>query len=131
MSTKIIALLFSLVAITPAFAGPESFWRPEKISAKILRDDKYLRIGQYLFLSQKLTLKESGWVEIKLDIPESWHVTSLSWQTGSLKLKTKNHGAYMLSGNNVPQLDFEILKNGASNDAELSKIWEKYALTKG
>lgn len=131
MSTKIIVLLFSFIAVTPTLAGPESFWRPEKISAKVLRDDKLLRIGQYLLLSQKLTKNEGGWVELKLDLPESWHVTSLSWQAGSLKLKTVDHGTYMLSGNNVPQLDFEILNSGASSDVELSKAWEKYALTKG
>ena len=106
-------------------------WRTESITATILRDDAYLRIGQFLNLDQQLHGDELGWTNMKLDVPESWSVESLVVKGGSVNLRLHDGRIYTLRCENVDQLLFEILDGDggeAKSDDDLEHIWHTYAL---
>jgi len=49
-------------------------WRTDGMNASIRRDDEFLRIGQYLYLEQNLSPDDSGWTNMKINIPGHWKV---------------------------------------------------------
>lgn len=102
-------------------------WRPESITARVLRDDDALRIGQYLNLDQKLQTHESGWTNMKLDIPEHWTVQSIDAVPDGIILKLHSGEQFFLNRANVGRLSSGLLDGGVKPDAELERLWHAYA----
>lgn len=103
-------------------------WRTEAITATILRDDQYLRIGQFLNLDQQLRGNEGGWTNMKIDLPERWTVQSVAAVDGRVTLKLQDGRTYALTRRNVGQVAFEILDDGeVKSDDQIEAIWNKYA----
>jgi hypothetical protein len=103
-------------------------WRTESITATILRDEQYLRLGQFLNLDQQLRRDEGGWTNMKIDIPERWTVQAVAAKDGLVTLRLQDGRAYALRRGNVGQLSFEVLDGGeVKSDDELERIWDKYA----
>ena len=75
----------------------EFTWRTDNIRALIQRDDKFLRTGQYLHLNQTLAPGETGWVNMKLNIPQHWNVQNVSVSDGMVFLEINDSGAYALT----------------------------------
>ncbi|SMR82431.1 SMI1 / KNR4 family (SUKH-1) [Aliiroseovarius halocynthiae] len=106
----------------------ELIWHADSINAHIQRDDEFLRIGQYLHLSQTLSPTETGWLNMKLSIPEHWSVHSITLRNGVVCLQTDNAGMYCLTRDNVGGLSFELLEGGHDNsDDLLQAVWSKHA----
>ena len=102
-------------------------WRPDSISYSIETDTLYLKIGKYLQLNQILKKNESGWTQLKIDIPENWEVDKINFNENELILYLENGIQYYLSPINVGELNFEILSNKNKNDSELTEIWNRFA----
>lgn len=112
---------------SPAEANP-FVWRTDWITAEIRRDDAFLKIGQYLHLSQRLPPGESGWTTNKIEIPESWLVQDVEVASGAVTLTTGDGRVFQLTRENVTKLDFAILDGNPKSDEELERIWEEHAL---
>lgn len=103
-------------------------WRTESITATILRDDEYLRVGQFLNLDQQLRDDEEGWINMKIDIPERWVVQTVLSMDGLVTIRLQDGRVFALKRRNVGQLSFEILDGGeVKADDELERSWDKYA----
>lgn len=102
-------------------------WRAESITARILRDDDVLKIGQYLNLDQKLQTHDSGWTNLKLDIPEHWTVQSIDAVAEGIILKLESGEQFFLNQTNVERLSFRLLDGGAKTDAQLERLWQAHA----
>ncbi len=103
-------------------------WRTDLMTASIRRDDELLKIGQHLYLEQKLAPEDTGWLDMKLNIPEHWDVQSVAVKEGMVRLDTNSSGAYRLTRENVGELSFELLDGGddQSND-QLQAVWTRHA----
>jgi hypothetical protein len=103
-------------------------WRPESITASIRRDDEWLKIGQFLNLDQALRPNEGGWMNMKIDLPETWEISSIQFVGSRLMLVLVNGDRYYLDRDNVGALSFDVLDGGGvKSDAELERIWSKHA----
>ena len=103
-------------------------WRTENITAEIRKDNEYLMIGNYLELNQTLDDGESGWTHAKLNIPDTWHVFSITKDSESIYIETKEHGKFILNSNNYGDLSSELLTvSDDQNSLEVEKAWYEYA----
>ena len=103
-------------------------WRTDRIHATIERDDQHLKIGQFLYLAQDLEKGETGWLNMKINIPEDWNVHIITVGDGLVRLETVDSGVFELNRNNVGKLSFAILDGGDNKpDEVLEKIWIKHA----
>lgn len=104
------------------------FWRTDAMIASIRRDDEFLRIGQYLYLEQNLSPDDSGWINMKINIPEHWKVQIVEVGDGQVRLETEASGSFSLTRENAGKLFCELLDGGndKSND-HLQSIWTKHA----
>ena len=103
-------------------------WRTEAITASIRRDDEFLRIGQYLYLEQDPSPDETGWLSMKINIPEHWQVQSVLVGDGLVRLETESSGSFCLTRENVGKLSYEILDGGDDkSDDDLQSIWMRHA----
>jgi hypothetical protein len=103
-------------------------WRPADISASIVTDDRWLDIGHYVRLRQALRSDESGWREMKLDIPDDWWVAIVGAVGERVLLKVDGGSSYALSKDNVGELSFRILDGGERHsDEDLGSIWRQLA----
>jgi hypothetical protein len=103
-------------------------WRVDSISISVEQWDARFRIGQYLNLDQQLRPKESGWTNMKIDIPKSWKVQSFEVSGSQLVISLADGTHYHLNRRNVGRLTFDILDGEKKSDAELETIWRRYAL---
>lgn len=103
-------------------------WRTDDITASILRDDEFLKIGQFLNLDQRLRTDEGGWTNMKINIPEGWIVRNVAAGEGRVTLTLLDGSVFQLHRRNVGALSFEILDGGIDkSDLDLDLIWKKYA----
>jgi hypothetical protein len=103
-------------------------WRTADITASILRDDEYLKIGQFLNLNQRLRPNESGWTNMKINLPEHWIVRTVDSNHGRVTLTLLDGAVFHLNRRNVGPLSFDILDGGGDkSDMQLEAIWRKYA----
>ena len=103
-------------------------WRAVDISAAIMRDDEYLKIGQFLNLDQRLRPGESGWTNMRINIPEHWIVRAVVPSDAGITLTLLDGSRFHLPRRNVGSLSFEILDGGDDKpDHDLEIIWKKYA----
>jgi hypothetical protein len=103
-------------------------WRTNDITASILRDDDLLKIGQFLNLDQKLRRGESGWTNMKINIPEHWIVRTVAATDGRVTLTLLDGSTFQLHRRNVGPLSFDILDGvDEKSDVELDIIWKKHA----
>jgi len=103
-------------------------WRTDDITASILRDDENLKIGQFLNLDQRLKPNESGWTNMKINIPEQWIVRTVASDKGRITLTLLDGAMFELNKRNVGPLSFDILDDGDDKpDWQLEAIWRKYA----
>jgi len=128
----LLVLLVGLVVIAIRLyrrqrAEPAFIWRPGSITARVLRDDDALRIGQYLNLDQKLQTHESGWTNMKLDIPEHWTVQSIEAVADGIILTIHSGEKFFLNRTNTARLSAGLLDGGAKPDAELERLWQAHA----
>lgn len=110
----------------PVAPGP---WGPENITAEILSDNVYLKIGKYLYLEQK-NPGEQGWTMKKIQIPESWQVSPLFFEGENLILKVQDKGIFRISASNVTGLSSAVwvAREGKKlGDQKLEAIWEEHA----
>ncbi len=128
MIPLLLPLVLSMLGDTFPTPGPAFLWRTESITADIRRDDRFLHLGQYLYLAQKLRPHETGWTIMKIDIPERWHVTSVSVASGKVVITLKGGTRYELTRDNVAGLGFAILNGGLKPEPELEHLWDRFAL---
>jgi hypothetical protein len=103
-------------------------WRTEDITATILRDDELPKRGQFLNLDQRLRSGESGWTNMKIDIPEHWTVRSVAADRGCVTLTLLDGSRFRLHRENVGILSFAILDGVEDkSDLELEALWTKLA----
>ncbi len=103
-------------------------WRTEIMTARIRRDDEFLAIGQYLHLEQDLGPNDSGWLSMKISIPEHWDVRGIEVGDGLVRLDTTDSGSFALTRDNVGRLSSELLRGGEdASDLQLQAIWTKHA----
>lgn len=107
-------------------------WRPPDITARIVRDDGVLQMGQYLRLRQSVRPGESGWTEMKFDLPESWTVRKVAIEGDSVVLVIDpGPTTFKLNRQNVSALFFRILDGDKHwTDAQLEQIWREIAVVK-
>lgn len=134
MPSTIVIVISSVVGVaTLAFAARwwhqkrTLVWRIEDIAASLLRDDEHLKIGQFLNLDQQLRPNESGWTNMKIDIPEHWIVRAVNVHADAVAIALLDGTTYEVHRRNVGPLSYEILDAGRASDAVLEGIWEKYA----
>ncbi len=103
-------------------------WRTGDIAASIRQHDPAFYTGRYLNLDQTLREGESGWVNSKIDIPESWDVRSIEMDSSRIVLTLADGRRYALGRRNVGRLSSDILSGGVNKaDEELQRIWDRYA----
>jgi hypothetical protein len=107
-------------------------WRVADITAQVVRDSHLLKIGQYLELRQSLRSGESGWVEMKIDLPESWKVLRVATEGDSIAVVVEaGPTTFRLNRRNVGALSFRILDgNRKWTDSQLDSIWREMAMAK-
>ena len=105
-------------------------WRPSTISISLARDDKYLKIGQFLLLKNKLKKGENGWTEMKIDLPDTWKIEGLKFDGNSIVFTNQQKERFRIAPPKLNEIDFEILNGGDKSDKELEQIWRKYAKAK-
>jgi hypothetical protein len=126
--TAIVSLIFGMLGSASLAQSDGFLWRVTDITAEVARDDKALRIGQYLRLRQTLRAGESGWTEMKIDIPETWKVQTLSIDGERVVLVNEDGSAYHLARENVGALSSKILMAGSHpDDNQLQRIWQELA----
>ena len=109
-------------------SSDEFVWATEDITASIRRDDEFLKIGQYLYLKQDLSSEETGWLNMKINIPEHWQVQNILVGNGLVRLETASSGSFSLTRDNVGKLSFDILDGGDNKpDDVLQSIWVRHA----
>ena len=130
-----VTLVSALVAVAAAALAVrwwlrerQFVWRTNDITASILRDDEFLKIGQFLNLDQQLRPGESGWTNMKINIPEHWIVRAVATGNGRVTLTLLDGSTFQVHRRNVGPLSFDILDSGdGKSDPELEAIWRKYA----
>jgi len=129
--TLVIALVLVVagaLAIRWWLRARQFVWRTNDITASILRDDEFLKIGQFLNLDQQLRPGESGWTNMKINIPEHWIVRAVAASNGRVTLTLLDGSTFQLHRRNVGPLSFDILDGGDKKpDPELEAIWRTYA----
>ncbi len=106
----------------------EFVWRTEIITATIKHDDEFLKFGQYLHLEQDLPEGEAGWLDMKLNVPDSWHVRDIVVSDGVVRVYTKDSGTFELTRDNFTVLSHVLLSRGESKpDYQLQIEWLKHA----
>ncbi len=117
------------VLLTCAGAWAEGFvWRTDSIRAVVQRDPMTPLLGQFLLLEQSLEPGETGWVKLKIDLPESWEVGEVKVAAGKVALTRTDGTRFELTAENVSTLQFEILDGGPKSDAAIDELWRKHAL---
>ena len=123
-----LAILLCFIGLVVSGSAADFLWRTESITAEVRRDDKFLKMGQYLHLQQKLQKGEGGWTMMKIDLPEHWTLEQVSVGDGKVSVRTKGGALYVLTKDNVDKMDFEILDGGNKSNDALEKIWKMHAL---
>ena len=133
MSIAVVLVSAALVAAI-AFAvrwwvrHRQFVWRTNDITASILRDDEHLKIGQFLNLDQRLRPNESGWTNMKINIPEHWIVRTVASGGDHITMTLLDGTTFLLHRRNVGPLSVDILDGGDDKpDPQLEAIWRKYA----
>lgn len=126
----ILALVISILCVS-AYAQDGFVWRSSTISISLARDDKFLKIGQFLLLKNKLKKGENGWTEMKIDLPDTWKIERLKFDGSSIVFTNQQKERFRIAPPKLNEMDFEILNGGDKNDKELERIWRKYAKARG
>lgn len=127
----LLALIFSICCCVSAYAQEGFIWRPSTISLSLERDDKFLKIGQFLLLKNKLKKGEYGWTEMKIDLPDTWKIEGLKFDGDSIVFTNKQKERFRIAPPKLNDMDFEILNGGDKRDRELERIWRKFAKVRG
>ncbi len=104
-------------------------WRIESITAEIHALPNALN-RRYLNLEQTLRPGESGWTNMKVEIPESWVVRSIGFTGSRVVVSLYDGSEYYLGRRNIGSLSFEILNGGHKSEADLAGIWTRYGRAK-
>lgn len=103
-------------------------WRAESIGASVQIADNIV-FGQFLNLDQQLRQGESGWTNMKIDVPDYWRVESVVVSGDRVRLTLEDGTRYSLGPDNIGLLSFEVLDGGpGKSDEILEKIWNERAL---
>ncbi|MFO1396508.1 MAG: hypothetical protein U1F48_05535 [Burkholderiales bacterium] len=126
------AVVFAISLLLPAVAAADGFvWRVADIAAEVRVDRGPLHLGQYLHLAQRLRKGETGWTEMRIDIPERWSVQEVAIRDDAVNVVLRDGRRFRLDGKNVGALSFEILNDHVATDEALEAVWIRYAATKG
>jgi hypothetical protein len=131
MYLKPFTLFLMLLHATVFAQADEYIWRPSTITMSVETDNKYMKIGQYLQLKNKLYDGEYGWTQSKIDLPDSWRIEALGFDENNLTFKNQFGETFSIKPPVLNSLDFEILDGGKKSDQELEVIWRKHALIRG
>lgn len=127
----VLVLVISIWCCASVNAQEGFIWRPSAISISLDRDDRFLNIGQYILLKNKLKKGEYGWVEIKIDLPDTWKIEGLKLEGNSIVFTNEQKERFRIAPPKLNEMDFEILNGGDKPDRELERIWRKYAKVQG
>ncbi len=131
-SLHLVVAIALCAALTLAYLrwrrARQFIWRIDSISVAVEQWDTRFRIGQYLNLDQHLRPNESGWTNMKIDIPQSWKVQSFDLSGPPIVISLADGTHYYLNRRNVGRLSFDTLDGEKKSDAELEAIWRRYAL---
>lgn len=128
---RIVWLVIAIVVHQGPTLAQDFLWRPESITAAVLQDNEFLRIGQYLELRQSLHEGEVSWTMMKLDLPDTWKVEGIRTSHEAVILKTADGETYRLDRENITKLDWALLDGGLKSDAEVLRLWREHALVEG
>ena len=111
-----------------AASAAEIVWRPEAITFSLESHDPSGRRSQHLVLNQMLSPGATGWVQMKLDLPNSWKVSSLAMRDGAIEFAADSR-RFRIGPDNIGSLSFAILDGAPKRrpDSELARIWLKFA----
>jgi len=127
----ILALIITFCCCISVYAQEGFMWRPSTISLSLERDDKFLRIGQYLHLKNNLKNGEYGWSEMKIDLPDTWKIVGLKFDGDAIVFSNQQKEKFRIAPPKLNDMDLEILNGGDKSDREMERIWRKYAKTRG
>lgn len=126
---RALSWIVPAVLLACAGAAAEGFvWRTDSIRAIVRRDPVTPLLGQFLLLEQTLEPGETGWVKLKIDLPESWAVGEVKVAAGKVALTLADGTRFELTAANVSNLQFEILDGGPKSDTVIDELWRKHAL---
>ena len=131
MNRKIILLTLMFLLSYTFVQADEYIWRPGTITLSIKNDNKYLKIGQYLQLENRLLEGEYGWTQSKMDLPDSWIIERLRFVGEHLVFKNQYGELFSIKPPKLNALDFELLNGGKKSNRELEILWRKFALADG
>ncbi len=121
-------LLLAILTASAAAPADGFVWRTDSIRASVRRDPVTPLLGQFLLLEQSLEPGETGWVKLKIDLPESWKVGEVQVAAGKVALTLADGTRFELTAENVSTLQFEILDGGPKSDAAIDELWREHAL---
>src|SRR5689334_13985626 len=101
-------------------------WPQHSIRASVLRDDTHLKIGQFLQLDRQLNKGESGWKQMRIDLPDRWRVKHVQVEQTGFAIFLDEDRVFRVSREQIGDLSFRILDGGIKAEDELKKLWEPY-----
>lgn len=122
---KRTAILFWMLVAASSLRAVD--WPAESIRLSVLRDDTFLKIGQLLQLDRALKKSESGWSQMRLDLPDRWKISTVEVQKDGFRLMLDDGRVFRVSKDEVGDLSFRLLDGGDKKDSEVVKIWTTYA----
>jgi hypothetical protein len=124
-------VIAGLLILLPAAIGSAAdiVWHVEAITFALEKYDALRNLSQHLVLNQALRPGETGWVEMNIDLPNSWVVSNLSMRDGRIDF-TADGSRFRVGPENLGKLVFAILDGAPRRrpDEELARLWRAYAL---
>jgi hypothetical protein len=119
-------LFWAWAAWPRSFPEQDLVWNPESMSATVSLDD---RRNQHLVLEQKRPPGAANyWAWWKIDVPDNWTVNDVALRDGVVRIRIRDGKTYNLSPSNIRKLDRAILRDRPKSDAQLTTIWDRWAL---
>ena len=129
MRNRLLFLSLILLGFLPAIAHadrPSFTWQPGTISASIKFDKYRPAMGSYLYIKHD-SEGNADWNMAKLNLPETWTITSLTVEGLVIRLVTEHAGEFTLTPQNLKPFWSALIKARTPSDAELEAIWRHYA----
>lgn len=98
-------------------------WPTESVRLTVRRDDTFLKIGQLLQLDRTMKQNETGWSQMRLDLPDKWKIAAAEVQKDGFRLVLEDGRVFRVPNGEIGRLSFRLLDGGDKKDSEVAKIW--------
>jgi len=103
----------------------QSPWSPESISFELKKTGNIFKYELYLEVNQNPGGGETGWSQLKFQVPKKWKSASISVEKGKIQIRVRKK-KYSIDENNHGKLTFELLNGRSIPEKELDGIWENF-----